>query len=109
MMQGRRMQIKNNQAVTDGVRYMDAVIEGISVPVGTPEADVLQKARQKMKRAGLGFGSLHFRLFKGEFGASVGREGEKVSVGLVVGLVFDRGTDDIDLTTAFNLFFYEGV
>ena len=64
MMQGRRMQIKNNQAVTDGVRYMDAVIEGISVPVGTPEADVLQKARQKMKRAGLGFGSLHFRLFK---------------------------------------------
>ncbi len=39
-------------------------MEGISVPVGTPEADVLRKAEQKMKRAGMATGSLHFRLYK---------------------------------------------
>ena len=42
----------------------EALIEGISVPVGTPEADVLAKAEQKMKRGGISVGSLHFRLYK---------------------------------------------
>ncbi len=41
-----------------------ALVEGISVPVGTPEGDVLHKAEQQMKRAGIPVGSLHFRLFK---------------------------------------------
>ncbi len=45
-------------------RYQQAVIEGISVPVGTSEADVLYKAEQKMKRSGIPVGSLHFRLYK---------------------------------------------
>ncbi len=42
----------------------DALIEGISVPVGTSESDVLHRAEQKMKRAGMATGSLHFRLYK---------------------------------------------
>ena len=33
--------------------YRDAIIEGISVPVGTPEADILQKAAGKLKKSGL--------------------------------------------------------
>lgn len=45
-------------------RCMEAVIEGISVPVGTPVDDVLRKAQQKMKRAGMTPGSLHFRPYK---------------------------------------------
>ena len=45
-------------------RVRAAVIEGISVPVGTPEAEVLSKAEQKMKRGGISVGSLHFRLYK---------------------------------------------
>lgn len=45
-------------------RYREAVIEGISVPVGTPESEVLLRAETKMKRAGLFSGSLHFRLYK---------------------------------------------
>ncbi len=46
------------------MRCREAVIEGISVPVGTSEADVLSKAEQKMKRCGMPVGSLHFRLYK---------------------------------------------
>ncbi len=41
-----------------------ALIEGLSVPVGTSEGDVLHKAERQMKRAGIPVGSLHFRLFK---------------------------------------------
>lgn len=44
--------------------YKEVVMEGISVPVGTPEADVLERAAKKMKRCGIDAGSLHFRLFK---------------------------------------------
>lgn len=45
--------------------YSEAVIEGISVPVGTSDTDVLLKAKQKMKRTGIAdFGTLHFRLYK---------------------------------------------
>ncbi|MBE6652055.1 MAG: hypothetical protein E7610_01400 [Ruminococcaceae bacterium] len=44
--------------------YRGVIIEGISVPVGTSEADVLLKAEQKMKRSGVPVGSLHFRLYK---------------------------------------------
>lgn len=44
--------------------YREAIIEGISVPVGTPEADVLYRAEQRMKRTGMMAGSLHFRLYK---------------------------------------------
>ena len=39
-------------------------MEGISVPVGTSEAEVLARAEQKMKRGGVSVGSLHFRLYK---------------------------------------------
>ena len=46
----------------DGIRGV--IIEGVSVPVGTPVAEVLYKAEQKMKRSGLRAGSLHFRLYK---------------------------------------------
>lgn len=48
----------------ESTRYTMAVIEGISVAVGTSEADVLYKAEQRMKRSGLHAGSLHFRLYK---------------------------------------------
>ena len=47
-----------------GAGYAEALIEGISVPVGTPDAQVLYKAEQKMKRTGIPTGTLHFRLFK---------------------------------------------
>ncbi len=40
------------------------IIEGISVPVGTPVSQVLYKAEQRMKRSGISTGSLHFRLYK---------------------------------------------
>ncbi len=44
----------------------EAIIEGISVPVGTQETEVLARAERKMKRTGLFpmTGSLHFRLYK---------------------------------------------
>ena len=42
----------------------EALVEGISVPVGTSEGDVLAKAAQRMKRGGISAGSLHFRLYK---------------------------------------------
>ena len=45
-------------------RCREAIVEGISVAVGTSEADVLAKAEQKMKRCGVPVGSLHFRLYK---------------------------------------------
>ncbi len=45
-------------------RVTGVIIEGISVPVGTPVSDVLYKAEQKMKRSGFSAGSLHFRLYK---------------------------------------------
>ncbi len=45
-------------------RVGQALIEGISVPVGTSSEDVLHRAEQQMKRAGVSVGSLHFRLFK---------------------------------------------
>ena len=44
--------------------YSQAVIEGVSVPVGTSEADILSRAKMKMKRLGADTGSLHFQLFK---------------------------------------------
>ncbi len=44
--------------------YREAVIEGISVPLGTSTEQVLHKAQQRVKRSGLSAGSLHFRLFK---------------------------------------------
>ncbi len=45
-------------------RVHGALLEGIAVRVGTPEGDILHKAEQQMKRAGISVGSLHFRLFK---------------------------------------------
>jgi len=47
-----------------GAEVREAIVEGISVPVGTPVSDVLYKAEQKMKRSGFHTGSLHFRLYK---------------------------------------------
>ncbi len=52
-------ELKNGGDTIKGI-----IIEGISVPVGTSPADVLYKAKQKMKRFGLPIGSLHFRLYK---------------------------------------------
>lgn len=46
-------------------RYDSAVIEGVSVPLGATEDDVLNSAVKKMKRSGFSnTESLHFRLFK---------------------------------------------
>ncbi len=45
-------------------RVHRALIEGVSVPLGTSERDVLHRAEQQMKRAGIAVGSLHFHLFK---------------------------------------------
>ena len=53
-----------NQDAKKQDRCRQAIVEGISVPVGTSEADVLAKAEQKMKRGGIPVGSLHFRLYK---------------------------------------------
>ena len=45
--------------------YCDsALIEGISVSVGTPESAVLARAEQKMKRGGIPVGGVRFRLYK---------------------------------------------
>ncbi len=52
----------DSQRPTGGVSGV--IIEGISVPVGTPASDVLYKAEQKMKRSGIHAGSPHFRLYK---------------------------------------------
>ncbi len=46
------------------ITYREAVLEGISVPVGTPEPDILARAAEKMKRSGTDVRSLHFRLYK---------------------------------------------
>ena len=56
--------VKDSVITMKDKRCSQAVIEGISVPVGTTEADVLAKAEQKMKRGGIPVGSLHFRLYK---------------------------------------------
>lgn len=48
----------------DSQTFREAVIEGVSVPVGTPVPEVLERAAQKMKRCGLKTGSLSFRLYK---------------------------------------------
>ncbi len=47
-------------------RCREVVMEGISVPVGTPVSEVLGRAERKMKRTGFWKmpGSLHFRLYK---------------------------------------------
>ena len=34
------------------ITYREAVLEGISVPVGTPEPDILARAAEKVKRSG---------------------------------------------------------
>lgn len=48
----------------ESVTYREAVLEGISVPVGTSEAEILTRAAEKMKRCGADARSLHFRLYK---------------------------------------------
>ena len=42
----------------------EAIIEGVSVPVGTPEADVLGRALQKLKKSGLPHKGVTLRLYK---------------------------------------------
>ncbi len=57
--------VRNARAPSDRAdRVHRVLIEGVSVSVGTAESEVLHKAEQQMKRAGLAVGSLHFRLFK---------------------------------------------
>lgn len=62
------MAMNKNSQKKDGVslteRCRAVILEGISVPVGTPETEVLTRAEQKMKRGGISVGSLHFRLYK---------------------------------------------
>ena len=60
----RKWVVKDRRELEKTAYCREAVIEGISVPVGTPVADVLVKAEQKMKRCGIPVGSLHFRLYK---------------------------------------------
>lgn len=55
---------KTKRYDSGGMPTLEAIIEGISVPVGTPVSGVLYKAEQKMKRSGIPTGSLHFRLYK---------------------------------------------
>ena len=55
-------QKKDGASLTERCRAV--ILEGISVPVGTPETEVLARAEQKMKRGGISVGSLHFRLYK---------------------------------------------
>ena len=42
----------------------EAIIEGVSVPVGASEADVLQKASQKLKKSGIPHKGATLRLYK---------------------------------------------
>ena len=42
----------------------EAIIEGVSVPVGASEADVLQKASQKLKKSGIPHKGVTLRLYK---------------------------------------------
>ena len=42
----------------------EAIIEGVSVPVGTPEADILGRALQKLKKSGLPHKGVTLRLYK---------------------------------------------
>lgn len=42
----------------------EAIIEGISVPVGTPESDVLHKAAAKLKKSGITARGGSYRLYK---------------------------------------------
>ena len=53
-----------NPRAAENARCRAAIVEGISVPVGASEAEVLARAEQKMKRGGISVGSLHFRLYK---------------------------------------------
>ncbi len=57
---------RSNASASLAGRCHEAIIEGISVPVGTSEAEVLERAERKMKRTGMATvsGSLHFRLYK---------------------------------------------
>ncbi len=58
--------MKRSAPPTISARCREAILEGISVPVGTPVDEVLARAERKMKRAGMVSvsGSLHFRLYK---------------------------------------------
>ena len=47
-----------------GMTCREALIEGVSVPVGTSEADVISRALQKLKRSGLSQKGVTLRLYK---------------------------------------------
>jgi len=47
-----------------GMTCREALIEGVSVPVGTSEADVISRALQKLKRSGLSQRGVTLRLYK---------------------------------------------
>ncbi|MBR5123630.1 MAG: NAD(P)-binding protein [Clostridia bacterium] len=42
----------------------EVIVEGVSVPVGTPEGDVLRRAEQKLKKSGLPAKGVGYRIFK---------------------------------------------
>ena len=81
-------------------RFHMAVIEGIAVPVGAPEADVLYKAEQRMKRSGLYAGSLHFRLYKKSVDARKREDIRLVYSVLVTSSEKSRGFSSEKLTAA---------
>ncbi|MBE6553681.1 MAG: hypothetical protein E7666_04990 [Ruminococcaceae bacterium] len=50
--------------MSSDARTLGVLIGSIRVPIDATNEDILKKAREKMKRAGLTTSSLHFRLFK---------------------------------------------
>jgi hypothetical protein len=66
----------------------EAIIEGISVPVGTSEEDVLRKAAQKLKKCGLPDKGVRFRICKKSVDA---RKREEIRLVYSVMAVFPEG------------------
>ncbi len=73
-------------------------MEGISVPVGVSEADVLHRAEQRMKRTGMTTGSLHFRLYKKSVDARRREDIRLVYAVLVSAVGSHPGFTEADLT-----------
>ena len=48
----------------DATVIREVIIEGVSVPVGTPEGDVLRRAEQKLKKNGFPAKGVGYRIFK---------------------------------------------
>ena len=82
-----------------GSLYREALIEGISVPVGASEADVLQKASQKLKKSGLPHKGVTLRLYKKSVDARK-REEIRLVYSVLATLPEGRAFDGEKLTAA---------